>query len=106
METYCYTLDLKNDIRLIEEYKQHHQYVWPEILAGIRQVGIVNMQIFCYQTRMVMVVNVPKGLDVEAAFATLAHLPRQQEWETLMWNYQQAVAEGQKWVKMERIFSL
>ena len=35
--------------------------------------------------------------------------PKVQEWEKLMWKYQQAIPgakQGEKWVLMEKIFSL
>jgi len=35
--------------------------------------------------------------------------PKVQEWEALMWKYQQALpvaVEGEKWVLMEKIFQL
>jgi L-rhamnose mutarotase len=35
--------------------------------------------------------------------------PKVQEWEALMWKYQQALPvakPGEKWIKMDRIFSL
>ena len=39
---YCLTLDLKDDPRLIAEYKKHHERVWPEILESIKSSGIEN----------------------------------------------------------------
>jgi L-rhamnose mutarotase len=31
MKRYCLTLDLKNDPKLIAEYKKHHDNIWLEI---------------------------------------------------------------------------
>ena len=38
-------MDLKNDPELIAKYKEAHDrlHAWPEILAGIREVGILEM---------------------------------------------------------------
>ena len=40
---YCQTLDLKDDPELISEYRKRHteNEAWPEILQGIRSVGIL-----------------------------------------------------------------
>ncbi len=106
LEKYCFTLDLKNDELMIGEYIEIHLNVWAEILEGIRSVGILDMQIFRWETRMVMVVEVPEGFDLEGAFEKLATLPRQAEWENLMWKFQKELVKGEKWVKMHNIFSL
>ena len=37
---YCLTLDLKNDPKLIEEYKKYHKRVWPEITQSLIDSGI------------------------------------------------------------------
>ena len=44
MKRYCQTLELYNDSELIRAYVAEHQHVWPEIKAGIREVGILDMQ--------------------------------------------------------------
>ena len=45
---YCQTLDLKDDPELISEYRKRHteNEAWPEILQGIRSVGILEMEIY------------------------------------------------------------
>lgn len=43
MKRYCQTLELYNDSELIRAYVEEHQHVWPEIKAGIREVGILDM---------------------------------------------------------------
>ncbi len=46
MKRYCQYLELRNEPELIAGYIQEHQRVWPEIKAGIREVGILDMQIY------------------------------------------------------------
>ena len=48
MKRYCQTLELYNDSELICAYVAEHQHVWPEIKAGIREVGILDMQIYIH----------------------------------------------------------
>lgn len=52
---FCRTLELKDDPKLIEEYKKIHseRYYWPEIGEGIRSVGILDMEIFLNDTHLV-----------------------------------------------------
>lgn len=48
VKRYCQTLDLRNSPELIAEYRKRHgkTEIWPEILAGIREVGILEMEIY------------------------------------------------------------
>ena len=111
VKRYVQTMDLKDDPELIAEYKRRHSQAeaWPEIQAGIREVGILDMQIFILGTRLVMIVETPIDFEWDNAMARLAILPRQQEWEDYMAIFQQC-AEGatsdEKWQMMERMFYL
>ena len=111
VKRYVQTMDLKDDPELIAEYRRRHsqEKAWPEILTGIREVGILDMQIFILGTRLVMIVETPVDFEWKNAMARLATLPRQQEWEDYMAIFQQC-AEGatsdEKWQMMERIFYL
>lgn len=111
VKRYVQTMDLKDDPELIAEYKRRHsqEEAWPEIRAGIREVGILDMQIFILGTRLVMIVETPMDFEWDRAMARLATLPRQQEWEDYMAIFQQC-AEGatsdEKWQIMERMFYL
>ena len=106
---YCLTLDLKHDPALIDEYKHYHQHVWPEITQSIRDSGIENMEIYLLGTRIFMIMDVNDTFSFLAKQQADAHNPKVQEWETLMWKFQQALPEakpGEKWLSMERIFKL
>ena len=111
IKRYVQTKDLKDDPKLIAEYKRRHSKgeAWPEILAGIREVGILDMQIFILGTRLVMIVETPVDFEWNRAMTRLATLPRQQEWEDYMAIFQQC-AEGatsdEKWQMMDRMFYL
>ena len=111
VKRYVQTMELKDDPQLIAEYRRRHSQAeaWPEIQAGIREVGILDMQIFILGTRLVMIVETPVDFDWDRAMARLATLPRQQEWEDYMAIFQQC-AEGatsdEKWQMMERLFYL
>ena len=108
---YCQTLTLKNDPKLIEEYKFWHnnENRWPEIPAGIRQVGILEMEIYILGNQLFMIVETPIDFDWDIAFGKLSSLEKQAEWEAFVSKFQ-AVAMGkssaEKWTLMERIFNL
>lgn len=104
-----WALDLKDDEQLIEAYKAHHQSVWPEIIESIKSAGITDLEIFAVANRLFMIMTVDASFTFEEKAAMDAANPRVQEWEALMWKYQQALpgaGEGEKWMLMEKIFEL
>lgn len=106
---YCLTLDLKNDPALISEYKKYHEKIWPEITKSIKDAGIENMEIYLLETRMFMIMEVNDTFTFEAKAHADQRNPKVQEWEQLMWKFQQALPQakpGEKWLRMERIFKL
>lgn len=111
VKRYCRTLDLKNDPELIAEYRRRHsrESIWSEVMAGIREVGILEMEIYILDTRLFMIVETPLEFDWDIAMSRLSTLPRQQEWEDYMSVFQ-LVEPGstseQKWQPMERMFYL
>lgn len=106
---YCLTLDLKDDPQLITVYKKYHERIWPEVAASIKDSGIENMEIYLLGTRMFMVMEVNEGFSFEKKAKADRDNPKVQEWERLMWMFQQPLAQaraGEKWLLMERIFKL
>jgi L-rhamnose mutarotase len=109
MKKYCLTLDLKDDAALIAAYEAHHKAVWPEILESITASGIIHMEIYRYSNRLFMIMEASKDFSFEKKADMDAGNAKVQEWEDLMWNYQQPVKgalAGKKWVLMDRIFEL
>ncbi|SFE11472.1 L-rhamnose mutarotase [Chitinophaga sp. CF118] len=109
MERYCLALDLKNDPVLIAEYEAYHREIWPEIRKSIVDYGIENMEIYRIMNRLFMIMEVNDTFDSAKKDAADAANPKVQEWEALMWKYQQALPvakPGEKWVKMDKIFAL
>src|SRR5687767_3109571 len=106
---YCLTLDLIDDPKLIAEYEENHRAVWPEVLQSIRSAGITNMEIYRYANRLFMIMEVDDSFSFEAKESADATNAKVQDWEQLMWKYQQALPgaqPGEKWQLMELIFSL
>lgn len=111
VKRYCQTMDLKDDPELIAEYIKRHSEAeaWPEIRKGIREVGILEMEIYIIGTRLFMVVETPLDFNWETAMNQLVALPRQAEWEEYMSIFQKAdpkASSAEKWQLMDRIFYL
>jgi L-rhamnose mutarotase len=106
---YCLTLDLKDDPRLIAEYKKYHEKIWPEITVSLKQSGIVDAEIYLLGTRMFMILEVNETFSFEAKSRADQENPRVREWEELMWKFQKALPQarpGEKWLLMDPIFKL
>ena len=111
VKRFCQTLDLKDNPGLIAEYRRRHSEgeAWSEIIDGIREVGILEMEIYLLGTRLFMIVETPVDFDWDEAMTRLSTLPRQQEWEDYMSEFQvaaQGASSNDKWQMMERIFHL
>jgi len=109
MQRFCLTLDLKDDPDLIKEYEAWHApgKGWPEVRQNDLAAGVLDLQIYRFGTRMVMILETDDNFSFEKKAAMDAGNPHVQRWEELMWNYQQAVPgakPGQKWVLMDQIF--
>lgn len=109
MKKYCLALDLRDDPQLIAAYEEHHRHVWPEIKESIRNAGIESLEIFRTGNRLFMIMQVNDDFSFEKKAAMDAGNPKVQEWEKLMWTFQQALPwakQDEKWVLMEKIFEL
>ncbi len=109
MKRYGRTLCLKDHPVLIEQYKEYHQRGWPEVLAGIRDVGILEMRIFLRGTRMFMYCETTDEFDPERDFPRSNASPRAQEWDRLMRTLQARAPEADPsdwWSPMELVFDL
>ena len=111
IKRYVQMLDINEDPELIAQYKKWHseEYSWPEIRQGIREVGILEMELYIRGNHLVMIVDAPADFDWQAAMDRLAALPRQAEWEAFVAKFQGCSAEArsdEKWQPMERMFRL
>ena len=108
---YVQYLEITNDPELISLYRKWHteEYHWKEIRDGIRQVGILEMEIYMLGNKLVMIVDTPADFQWEEAMNRLATLPRQAEWEAFVSKFQGCAADArsdEKWQPMERMFRL
>ncbi|MCQ2174375.1 MAG: L-rhamnose mutarotase [Bacteroidales bacterium] len=107
MKRYCQTLTLPSDDEAIRKYCEVHRHVWPEIVAGQREVGILSMEIYRQGRQLFMVMDTCDDFDFEKDMARLATLPRQAEWEAFVARFQGCSASArsdEKWRLCDRIF--
>lgn len=108
---YVQTLQLCDEPELIRRYRLCHspEMQWREIRDGIRQVGILEMELYILGTTVVMIVDTPLDFDWDSAMLRLSGLPRQAEWEAFVAEFQGCSAQArsdEKWQMMERMFYL
>ena len=111
MKKYCLALDLKDDHKLIEEYEELHktENAWPEITRSITDGGITDMEIYRTGNRLFMIMETIDEFDFNNKAAMDAANPKVQQWEELMWKFQQPLkwaAPGEKWVLMDQIYKI
>lgn len=107
MKRYCQTLTLVDDPEMIEKYLEAHRQVWPEVIEGQKQVGILSMEIYNLGRQLFMICDTVDDFDWTRDMARLAKLPRQAEWEAYVSQFQGCSPDApssEKWQMMERIF--
>ena len=108
---FCKSLKLEDDPQLIEEYNKVHapNAAWPEITQGMKEVGIIDMEIYLLGNQLFMIMDTVVDFDHDKAMAELAKKPRQAEWEAYVSQFQKTSASAsadEKWQLMERIYKL
>ena len=109
MKRFCLALDLVDDPTLIKEYENYHKNIWKEITASIKDAGILDMEIYRVDNRLFMIMETEDDFSFDKKNVMDSSNAKVQEWEQLMWKYQQALPsakKGEKWVLMERIYKL
>ena len=109
MKRYCQILNLVKDPDLIHKYIEAHSHVWPEIQAGIREVGILDMQIYHKDGTLFMICDTVDDFDWIKDNKRLSMLPHQAEWEAYVSTFQgfdPTTPSSSKWQLMEKIFEL
>ena len=111
IKRYVQFLEISDAPELIAQYRKWHsqEYNWKKVRDGIREVGILEMEIYLLGSRLVMIVDAPVDFRWSEAMKRLATLPRQAEWEALVSKFQGCRPDArsdEKWQPMERIFRL
>ena len=109
MKYYGLTLCLRDNPETIEQYKEYHRHVWPQVTARLGEVGIIQMKIFLLGTRLFMYMETTDEFDPHVDFPRYTEDPKAQEWGELMRTFQQRAPEASPdewWALMEPVFEL
>ncbi|MFO0872746.1 MAG: L-rhamnose mutarotase [Phycisphaerales bacterium] len=111
MRHFAQTLELVDDPERIAEYIAHHAAVWPEVVQGLRDIGIRRLRIFLHGNRLFMYVEAEDDFDPVRDYGRYATDPRTHAWDQLMRTYQRRVpaadpADGAWWSAMREVFDL
>ena len=83
MERVCFLLHVKPE--RIEEYKQRHRAVWPEMLAALRETGWQNYSLFLRDDGLL--VGYFETPDYQAALAGMAEREVNARWQREMASF-------------------
>ncbi len=110
MKSFGLALNLKDAPEVIEKYKEYHRNVWPDVVAGLRKVGIEKMRIFLLGRRMFMYIETVDDFEYPSDFVKyMEQTERAQEWDDLMVTFQAKVDEAKPdewWAQMEQVYDL
>ena len=109
MKAFAMTLGLGSGPSVVEEYARYHRAVWPEVLAGLRGIGITKMKIFLHDRRLFMYLEAGDYFDPARDFPRYMDDPRAREWDELMRGFQEPVPgakPGEWWAGMQEVFDL
>jgi len=73
---------------------------WPEIPRGMREAGILDMEIYIAGTHLFMIMDTVPDFDHNTAFAELAKKPRQAEWLLSLAGSNSAIKGVVGWVDL------
>ena len=77
---------LVNDPEQIDAYKAHHAMgkAWPEITRGLKEVGVIDLEIYMVGNRTYKIHEVTLDFDPNVAWKELGAKPRSKEWGKLV----------------------
>ncbi|MCC5931234.1 MAG: L-rhamnose mutarotase [Cyclobacteriaceae bacterium] len=108
---YVKVLQITEDPVLLKEYIDWHKpgKVWPEITEGLRAVGVLDMEIYLDDNKLIMIMDLDPAVDHNESMEKLGTLPRQAEWEAMMDRYhvtRPGANAKEKWKLIEKVFTL
>jgi L-rhamnose mutarotase len=94
----------------IDEYKQLHAAVWPQVIEQIKRCNISNYTIYLREPENILFSHFEyHGQDFEADMAAMARDPETQRWWTLCSPCQaplESRAQGEHWALMREVFHM
>ena len=110
MKAFGLTINLREDPQIIEEYKEYHRAVWPEVEQALKTVGVTSMKIFLLGRRLFIYIETTDNFVVDRDFSKyLEQHPKCAEWDAYMRTYQEKLPEAiedEWWATMEQVYEL
>ncbi|MBS1851079.1 MAG: L-rhamnose mutarotase [Acidobacteria bacterium] len=101
-----FILKVKSD--KLEEYKQHHKAVWPEMQAALRRTGWHNYTLFLREDGLLFgYFETPESF--QSALGGMARESINEKWQAFMGPYFEALGGSrpdERMVELEEIFHL
>ena len=105
MQRVGFLLKVKED--KIEEYKEHHENVWPEMLEALSEAGWHNYSLFMREDGLLFgYVETP---DFQEALANMAKTDVNRRWQEFMAPYFEGIGGGkadENMLQLEQVFYL
>jgi L-rhamnose mutarotase len=99
---------LKVKAHMIEEYKEKHRAVWPDMLAALREAGWRNYSLFLREDGLLFgYFETPHGFA--EARAAMAHAEVNARWQTMMspfFESPEGAHADQVMIELEEVFHL
>jgi L-rhamnose mutarotase len=105
MRRVCFVLRVKAD--RLEEYKQRHRVVWPEMQAALRETGWANYSLFLRSDGLL--VGYLETVDFDRARAEMAKREVNERWQREMADFFEqpdGVLPDRAMVPLEEVFHL
>ncbi|NDL55520.1 L-rhamnose mutarotase [Phytoactinopolyspora mesophila] len=83
MERVCFTLQVRPD--RLDEYREAHQHVWPEMLDALRDAGWRNYSLFLRDDGLL--IGYVECDDFQAALGAMAGTDVNNRWQAAMSEY-------------------
>ena len=100
------TLEIKNSPALLEEYKEIHIKVWPQIIDNMDTMGIKDMEIYLLGYQAFLIMDTAADFDMKKDGERWANLPREREWQEYVAKFQKVDLKSnsiEKWKSMALI---
>jgi len=86
----CFTLKVRSD--KVEEYKEHHARVWPEMLNALRETGWHNYSLFLRADGLL--IGYVETDDFERCCREMKEHPVNAQWQAAMAPFFEAMNDG------------
>lgn len=107
MQCFGRTINLRDDPKAIEAYKEYHRNAWPEVEDQVGKMAITKMRIFLLDRRLFMYIETTDDFDAQAFIVRWMQNTKCAAWEEIMQQFQEPLPQakpGEWWLTMEPVY--